>query len=57
MLKYKFYSYIAYMMISIYWVSYYNSKLSKNKGLEQFEEEDFKHIFKFKTKKEEEDEY
>ena len=50
MLKYKFYSYIAYMMISIYWVSYFDSKLSKSKGLEQFEEEDFKHIFKFKTK-------
>jgi hypothetical protein len=41
LLKYKFYSYIASLMISLYWVSYFESKLKKNKGLDQFAEKDF----------------
>jgi hypothetical protein len=45
MLKLKFYSYIAILMISIYWVSYYNSKILKENGLEKYEEDEFEYIF------------
>jgi hypothetical protein len=41
MLKLKFYCYIAYLMISIYWSSFFNSRILKENGLEKYKEEDF----------------
>ena len=50
-LKTKFYSYISYLMISIYLTSHFEGKLQKDKGLDRFTEDQFAAIFQYQEKK------
>mmetsp|Transcript_34734 Transcript_34734/g.53333 ORF Transcript_34734/g.53333 Transcript_34734/m.53333 type:complete len:145 (-) Transcript_34734:7015-7449(-) len=49
MLKFKFFSYIVYLMVSIYLSNMFKQRMSDAKGEEQFQEEDYKKLFEFKT--------
>ena len=45
----KFLSYISYLMISIYLIGYFDSRLKNDKGLDKYSEEEFKDMFEFES--------
>jgi hypothetical protein len=49
MTKFKFLSYIVYFIIGEFLISYFNTKISKEKGFESYSEKKFKGIFEFWT--------